>query len=392
MASESFEHFGTLAVHAGQAPDAHTGAVIPAMSLSTTFKQASVGQPIGKFDYSRSGNPTRHAFEAAVAALEGAKHGLAFSSGSATSATITNMFPTGSHFITVNDVYGGTYRFFTRVAKHQGIDVDFIDMADPETIAQHFKPNTKLVWIETPTNPTLRLVDIKRVASFAHQRGAILVVDNTFMSPFFQRPLDHGADMVVHSVTKYINGHSDVVMGVAVTNDQSLFERLTFLQNSIGAVPSAFDCFLANRGLKTLHLRMHQHQVNAFAVARYLESQLGKTVQSVIYPGLESHPQHNLAKAQARGFGGMLSFRINGGFPEAERFCQTVRVFVLAESLGGVESLCEIPCKMTHGSVSPEDRARLGITDNLIRLSVGVEDTADLVADVAQALAAAFRK
>ncbi|KAG5457167.1 MAG: cystathionine gamma-lyase [Olpidium bornovanus] len=263
------------------------------MSLSTTFKQASVGQPIGKFDYSRSGNPTRQAFEAAVAALEGAKHGLAFSSGSATSATITNMFPTGSHFITVNDVYGGTYRFFTRVAKHQGIDVDFIDMADPETIFQHFKPNTKLVWIETPTNPTLRLVDIQKVASLAHQHGAILVVDNTFMSPFFQRPLDHGADMVVHSVTKYINGHSDVVMGVAVTNDQSLFERLTFLQNSIGAVPSAFDCFLANRGLKTLHLRMHQHQMNAFAVARYLESQLGKTVHSVIYPGLESHPQHN---------------------------------------------------------------------------------------------------
>lgn len=385
-----FQHFGTLAVHAGQDPDPQTGAVIPALSLSTTFKQTSVGAPIGKYDYSRSGNPTRDAFESAVAALEGGQFGLAFSSGSAVTATLTNMFPAGSHFITVNDVYGGTYRFFNKVAKHQNIAVDFVDLSDPDNIVPYFKPNTKLVWIETPTNPTLRLVDIQRIAKHAHDHGAILVVDNTFLSPYFQRPLALGADIVTHSVTKYINGHSDAVMGVAITNDPALRERIAFLQNSIGAVPSAFDCFLANRGLKTLHLRMRQHQANALAVARFLESQIGKTVDSVIYSGLESHPQHELAKRQQRGYGGMVSFRILGGFAEAERFCQTTQIFTLAESLGGVESLCEIPCKMTHGSVSPEDRARIGITDNLIRLSVGIEDTADLLEDVRKALSVAL--
>jgi len=387
--SEWFEHAGTTAVHAGQTPDPHTGAVIPALSLSTTFKQDAVGQPVGKFDYSRSGNPTRAAFETAVAAMERGSYGLAFSSGSATTATIAHLFPTGSHFVAVNDVYGGTYRFFTKVCKKQGIDVDFVGMSDPD-ISHHFKPNTKLVWVESPTNPTLRLVNIKEVADFAHRHGAILVVDNTFMSPCFQRPLELGADIVVHSVTKYINGHSDVVMGVAVTNDKGLFDQLAFLQNSIGAVPSAFDCFLANRGMKTLHLRMRQHQQNAMAVARYLDSQIGKTVHSVIYPGLPSHPQHALAKTQARGFGGMLSFRINGGLDEADRFCRALKIIVLAESLGGVESLCEIPCKMTHGAVAPEDRHKLGITDNLIRMSVGVEDTEDLVEDVVQALKSVF--
>lgn len=387
-----FKHFGTVAVHAGQDPDPHTGAVIPALSLSTTFKQQSVGQPIGKFDYSRSGNPTRDAFETAVAGLEDGKHALAFSSGSATTATITNMFPSGSHFISVNDVYGGTYRFFTKVAVHQKIEVEFVELSNPDIIVQHFKPNTKLVWIETPTNPTLRLVDIAAIAKHVHAAGAILVVDNTFLSPYFQRPLMLGADIVVHSVTKYINGHSDAVMGIAVTNNDAIHERLSFLQNSIGAVPSPFDCFLANRGLKTLHLRMRQHQENAMAIARFLESQKGSTVENVIYPGLESHPQHELARRQQRGFGGMITFRIRGGFEEADRFCQATKLFVLAESLGGVESLCEIPCKMTHGSVAPEDRAKLGITDNLVRLSVGIEDTEDLLEDVKQALIASTRK
>ncbi|KAF9583814.1 hypothetical protein BGW38_008445 [Lunasporangiospora selenospora] len=381
-------NFGTRAIHAGQHPDPITGAVIPPLSLSTTFKQHGAGDHNG-FDYSRSGNPSRQAFETAVAALEGGKYGLAFSSGSATTATIVSSLPAGSHIVSVNDVYGGTYRYFTKVAAVLNAQVSFVDLKDASNVESVIRPNTKMIWIETPTNPTLRLVDIKAVAEIARKHNIKLVVDNTFMSPYFQNPLQLGADIVVHSVTKYINGHSDVVMGVAVTSDEQIYEKLAFLQNSIGAVPSAFDCFLANRGLKTLHLRMRQHAISAQAIAEALEA--SPRVENVIYPGLISHPQHELAKRQQKGFGGMISFRIKGDLQTANAFLRNVKFFTLAESLGGVESLCELPATMTHGSVSAEDRAVLGITENLIRLSVGIEDTEDLVADVLAALEASVK-
>ncbi|KNE56132.1 hypothetical protein AMAG_01968 [Allomyces macrogynus ATCC 38327] len=382
---DTFRGLGTDAVHAGQDPDPVTGAVIPPISLSTTFKQRAAGQDSG-YDYSRSGNPTRKAFETAVAALEHGKYGLAFASGSATTATVVASLPKGSHIVSVNDVYGGTYRFFTKVAPTLGYSTTFVDLADPANVLSAIRPDTRLVWIETPTNPTLRLVDIAAVAAHAHRanKDIIVVVDNTFLSPYFQQPLALGADVVVHSVTKYINGHSDAVMGVAVTSRDDLYEKLKFLQNSIGAVPSAFDCFLANRGLKTLHVRMAQHARNAAAVAAALES--SPLVENVIYPGLKSHPQHELAKRQMRGFGGMISFRIKGDLATSNAFLRHLKYFTLAESLGGVESLAELPAVMTHGSVAPEDRAVLGITDTLLRLSVGIEETEDLVQDVLQAL------
>ncbi|KAH9248259.1 hypothetical protein BASA81_014105 [Batrachochytrium salamandrivorans] len=381
-------HFNTLAVHAGQEPDPVTGAVIPPLSLSTTFVQAAAGVHKG-FEYSRAGNPTRQNFEAAVAALEGAKYGLAFASGSATTATVTSLAGAGSHIVCVNDVYGGTFRYFTKVANNNGIETSFVDLNDPETLRAAIKPNTKLIWVETPTNPTLRLVDIAAVAQIAHSfPNVLLVVDNTFMSSYFQRPLELGADIVVHSVTKYLNGHSDVVMGIALTSNDAVFERLKFLQNAIGGIPSPFDCFMANRGLKTLHLRMERHAFNAMAVAKYLEA--SPFVQQVIYPGLPSHPQHELATRQQHGYGGMLSFRIkNATLATSNAFLSGLRVFALAESLGGIESLAELPVIMTHASVSPEIRAQLGITDSLIRMSVGIEDQRDLIADIEQALSRA---
>jgi len=287
--------------------------------------------------------------------------------------------------VSVNDVYGGTYRYFTKVASHIGYETSFVDLSNPENLRSVMKPNTKMVWIETPTNPTLRLVDIEAVAKIVHSYpNVILVVDNTFMSPFFQQPLSLGADMVVHSVTKYINGHSDAVMGVLITNNAVLHEKMKFLQNSIGAVPSPFDCFLANRGLKTLHLRMRQSEKSALAIADFLSR--SPLVDQVLYPGHPSHPQHELAKRQMKGFGGMVSFAIKGNLSNSNLFLQNLKHFTLAESLGGVESLAELPSVMTHGSVSPADRAKLGITDTLLRLSVGVEDTEDLVKDIAQAL------
>jgi len=320
-----------------------------------------------------------------MAAIEGGKHALAFASGSACTATILSSFKAGDHFICVNDAYGGTNRYFNRVAAPIGFESSFVDMTDLKNVSAAFKPNTKLVWIETPTNPTLKLVDIAGLAALAHSRpGVILVVDNTFLSPYFQSPLKLGADIVVHSVTKYINGHSDTVMGVAITNNQQIYEKLKFLQNAIGAVPSPFDCFLANRGLKTLHLRMEKHQENAFAVARFLEK--SNYVTEVIYPGLPSHPQHALAKKQQSGFGGMISFRIKGDLNNARKFFDHIKYFTLAESLGGIESLSEIPALMTHLGVSPAEKAKLGITDTLIRLSCGIEDADCLVNDLKQAL------
>ncbi|CAG8675475.1 5291_t:CDS:2 [Gigaspora margarita] len=379
----TMQGFGTRAIHIGQEPDPYTGAVIPPISLSTTFKQSSIGNHKG-YEYSRSSNPTRSAFEQAIASLEKGKYGIAFSSGSAVTATIVTTIGTGGHIISVNDVYGGTNRYFSKVASTQGISTTFTDLLNPHNIESAFRPDTKIVWVETPTNPTLRLVDIQKVAQITHNHGAILVVDNTFMSPYFQNPLELGADIVVHSVTKYINGHSDVVMGVAVMNDNSIYEKLRFLQNAMGAVPSPFDSWLANRGLKTLHVRMRQHQENALAIGKFLEN--NDKVEEVIYPGLESHPQHDLAKKQAKGFGGMLSFRIKGGFEAADSFLRNIKLFTLAESLGGVESLAEHPAKMTHAALTPEHREAVGVTDNLIRLSVGIEEVTDLIADLQQAL------
>ncbi|KOS20264.1 Cystathionine gamma-lyase [Escovopsis weberi] len=377
--------FGTLAVHAGSPHDPSTGAVIEPISLSTTFAQSAVGKPVGEFEYSRSSNPNRSNFETAVAALEHARHALAFSSGSATTATILQSLAAGSHVISVSDVYGGTHRYFTQVAKAHGVRVTFTPEIEVD-IADHITEHTRLIWIETPSNPTLRLVDIRAVASVAHQRGVLVVVDNTFLSPYVQNPLDLGADIVVHSVTKYINGHSDVVMGVAAFNSDALKQRLSFLQNAIGAVPSAFDSWLAHRGLKTLHLRAREATANATAVAHALEA--SPHVIAVNYPGLDSHPQRHIARKQHRDAmgGGMLSFRIRGGHDAAERFCQLTKIFTLAESLGGVESLVEVPSSMTHAGIPREEREAVGVFDDLVRISCGVEDAEDLKRDVLQAL------
>jgi len=377
--------FGTLAVHAGSPHDPATGAVIEAISLSTTFAQTAVGRPVGAYEYSRSSNPNRDNFEQAVAALEHAKHALAFSSGSATTATILQSLAAGSHVISVSDVYGGTHRYFTQVAKAHGVRVTFTPEIEVD-ISEHITDATKLVWIETPSNPTLRLVDIRAVATQAHARGVLVVVDNTFLSPYVQNPLDHGADIVVHSVTKYINGHSDVVMGVAAFNSDDLHRRLSFLQNAIGAVPSAFDSWLAHRGLKTLHLRAREATRNATAVAAALEA--SPDVIAVNYPGSDSHPHRAIAKRQHRDGmgGGMLSFRIRGGHAAAERFCQLTTIFTLAESLGGVESLVEVPSSMTHAGIPRDQREAVGVFDDLVRISCGIEDAADLTKDVLQAL------
>lgn len=387
-AASAARGFGTLAVHAGAPHDPSTGAVIEPISLSTTFAQTAVGQPVGAYEYSRSANPNRANFEAAVAALEGARHALAFASGSATTAVILQSLAAGSHVVSVSDVYGGTHRYFTQVAKAHGVRVTFTPQLDVD-VASLIGDDTRLVWIESPSNPTLRLVDVAAVAAAAHARGVLVVVDNTFLSPYVQNPLAHGADVVVHSVTKYINGHSDVVMGVAALNDDALHDRLAFLQNAIGAVPSPFDSWLAHRGLKTLHLRARQASANAAAVAAALEAH--GSVIAVNYPGLDSHPHRHIALRQHRDGlgGGMLSFRIAGGHDAALRFCRETRIFTLAESLGGVESLVELPSSMTHAGIPKDQREAVGVYDDLVRLSCGVEESEDLVADVVGAVEAA---
>ncbi|MBN8716069.1 cystathionine gamma-synthase [Thermomonas sp. S9] len=377
---------GTLAIHGGQAPDPSTGAVMPPIYATSTYAQSSPGVHQG-FEYSRTHNPTRFAYERCVAALEGGRRGFAFASGLAALSTLLELLDHGDHVIAMDDLYGGSYRLFERVRRRSaGLKFSYVDLTDPEALAAAITPDTKLVWIETPTNPLLKIVDIAAIAAIAKKHGLLVAVDNTFASPILQRPLALGADIVMHSATKYLNGHSDMVGGVLVVGDDAgLGEQLAFLQNSVGAVQGPFDSFLALRGLKTLHLRMRAHCDNALALAQWLQTH--DAVAEVIYPGLPSHPHHALAARQMAGFGGMLSIRLKGGFDAARRVCERLQLFTLAESLGGVESLVNHPALMTHASIPPARRAQLGIDDALLRLSVGVEDAADLRADLAQALA-----
>lgn len=341
------------------------------------------------FEYSRSGNPTRNCLEKAVAAVDGAKYSLALASGLAATMTIAHMLKCGDNIICMNDVYGGTNRYFRRVASEMGLEVSFVDCTKLDCLKAAIKPNTKLVWVETPTNPTMKVIDIKGCADVvhAHNKDIIVVVDNTFMSAYFQRPLALGADICMYSATKYMNGHSDVVMGLVSMNRDDLYERLKFLQNAIGAVPSPFDCYLCNRGLKTLHLRMKQHFINAVAVAKFLEAD--PRVDKVVFPGLPSHPQYELMKRQCTGCPGMITFYIKGDLTNATAFLRNLKLFALAESLGGYESLAEHPAIMTHASVPEEERKVLGISDTLIRLSIGIEDVEDIIVDLDQALKAA---
>ncbi len=378
---------GTRAIHAGQEPDATTGAVMTPVYLTSTYIQDGPGNHKG-FEYSRTHNLTRFALEQNLAALEGGEYGLAFASGSAASATIMQMLSSGDHVVAGDDLYGGTFRQFDKVFRRHGIEYTFVDQSrGPDAFSEAFTDATKLVWIETPTNPMLKLCDIAGVAQACKDKGVLLAVDNTFMTPIFQRPLELGADIVCHSTTKYLNGHSDVVGGAIVTSSEEIHERLAFLQNAVGAVPSPMDSFFVLRGLKTLHVRMARHEHNAGELASWLEGQPG--IERVIYPGLKSHPQHELATRQQSGFGGMISFTIAGGLEAATRFLRACRIFACAESLGGVESLVEHPAIMTHASVPPENRAKLGISDGFIRLSVGIEDLEDLRADLEGALRAA---
>lgn len=376
---------GTRAIHAGQSPDPSTGAVMTPIYATSTYVQSSPGVHQG-YEYSRSHNPTRFAWERCVADLEGGSRGFAFASGLAATSTILELLDTGSHVICGDDVYGGTYRLFERVRRRSaGLDFSFVDLGDPAALDAAIRPETRMVWLETPTNPTLKLVDIAGIAERARKRGLLVVVDNTFCSPMVQRPLELGAHMVMHSATKYLNGHSDIVGGMAIVGDDAdLAERMAFLQNAVGGIQGPFDSFLGLRGLKTLHLRMRAHCDNALALAQALEGH--PKLERVVYPGLASHPQHALAGRQMHGYGGMLSVWLKGGFDAAKTFMERLQLFACAESLGGVESLANHPAVMTHASVPPERRAQLGVTDNLVRLSVGVEDVADLRDDVLQAL------
>ncbi len=374
-------HIETLAIHAGQSPDPATGAVMTPIYQTSTYVQSGVGEHKG-YDYARTGNPTRTALEACLAALEDAQYGLCFASGMAAIDTLLRLIMPGEHVLASDDVYGGTYRLFTRVLREYGLSFDFVELADLDRVRAAIKPNTRLIWVETPTNPLLKIADLAALADIAHAAGARLAVDNTFASPVLQQPIGLGADFVIHSTTKYLGGHSDVIGGAIVMNDAAAYERLKFLQNAIGAVPGPLDCFLTLRGLKTLPLRMERHSANAQQIAEFLADHPG--VKQVLYPGLSHHPQHHIARKQMRRYGGMISFLPVGDAAAAKRIVEHTQIFALAESLGGVESLIELPAPMTHASVAGSP---LQVDPALIRLSVGLEHVDDLIADLQQALA-----
>jgi cystathionine gamma-lyase len=384
MSSSPTDRFETLAIHAGQRPDPTTGAVMTPVYFTSTYVQDGPGEHKG-FEYSRTRNPTRDALQGCLAALERGKHALAFASGLAAQDAVFHLLDAGDHVLLSDDLYGGTFRLADKVFQRHGLQLSFADFTDPAKVAAAFRPNTKLLWAETPTNPMLKICDLAAIAAECRKRGVLSVCDNTFATPFFQRPLELGIDLVAHSMTKYLNGHSDVVAGALVTSRDDLRDRLAFLQNAVGAQLGPMDSFLVLRGLKTLHVRMERHEQNARAIASALLSE--RKVRSVNWPGLEAHPQHALAARQMSGFGGMLTFVIEGGLPAARTFLKSLRVWACAESLGGVESLIEHPAIMTHASVPEATRRALGIDDGLIRLSVGIEHAQDLVDDLRQALA-----
>lgn len=379
--------FATKAIHMGQEADqwAHLS-VVPPIVTSTTFKQFGPAD-FKTFEYGRSGNPTRQVLEKCLAGLDNGKYALTFASGLGATTAITQLLSTGDHILCADDVYGGTNRLFNKVIKNQGVEVDMVDLTNLDNLKNSIKKNTKLLWLESPTNPIMKGLDIEAISNVVHSIGDIIVVvDNTFLTSYFQRPLELGADIVMYSLTKYMNGHSDVIMGAAVTNDEEIHKKLRFLQNASGIIPSPFDCYQVNRGLKTLAIRMEQHSKSSLIVAKYLESHA--LVDKVLHPGLPSHPQHELALRQTYGHSGIMSFYLKGGLNESKKFLQSIKVFTLAESLGGYESLAELPSVMTHASVPEDQRKKLGIWDNLIRLSVGLEDVQDLVDDLETALQA----
>lgn len=386
MAHDSSEPlgFGTLAIHGGQSPEPTTGAIMPPVFQTSTYVQPAIAEPLGGiYDYARVANPTREALERNLAALESGRHGVAFASGLAAIESVLKTLSAGDHIVTEENTYGGTTRMFTRVFERLGIEFSFVDSRDPEAVAAAIQPNTRLVHVETPTNPMMRVCDIAAIAEIAHDAGALLMVDNTFASPFNQRPLELGADITVHSTTKYINGHSDIIGGALVVRDDDLAEEIRFVRKSTGAVPGPMDAWLCLRGAKTLHVRMRQHNAAGMAVATFLEEHA--RVDRVFYPGLQSHPQHELAARQMDGFTGMVSFDV-GTLDRARAIAEHTRLFQLAESLGGVESLISVPSLMTHASVPEERRERMGVTDGLVRLSVGIEEVDDLIADLERAL------
>ena len=376
--------FETRAIHDGQQPDPLTGAVIPAVYQTSTYRQDGLGIHKG-YEYSRTGNPTRTVLEASIASLEEGKFGLAYASGVAATAAVLTLFQSGDHIVAGSDLYGGSWRLFEKVYRKFGITTSYADLDNLDAFKKLIKRNTKLVWVETPTNPMLKLVDLRGLSKITKEAGVLLAVDNTFASPYLQRPLRLGADIIVHSTTKYIAGHSDLIGGAVVVNDKKLYQQLKYYQNATGATPGPWDCWLTIRGLRTLSLRMREHSENALHLAKFLEN--NDQVKRVIYPGLPSHPQHELAKKQMSGFGGMISIELRGGVAAVKAFTKALKLFFLGESLGGVESLITYPAKMSHGSVPRKERYRRGITDGFLRISVGIENKLDLEADLARALA-----
>lgn len=375
--------FSTKAIHTAQEADAQTGAVITPIYMTSTFKQDGIGKNRG-YEYSRAGNPTRRVYEKCIASLENGKYGLAFASGVAASMAAFYLLKPGNRILASADIYGGTYRIFEKILKQYGIETDYVYSTAVEDWERAFRDNTKMVWLESPANPLLKIYDIKKIAAAAKKKGAVVVVDNTFATPVFQQPLETGADIVIHSTTKYIGGHSDIIGGAAVTSSTEYYEKMKFYLKAAGGVASPFDCWLALRGLKTLEVRMKKHEQNAFAVAEFLKK--NRKVKEVLYPGLKENPGYKTAKRQMSGFGGMVSFRLKGGKREVEKFISRLKIFTFAESLGGVESLVCVPSFMTHAAFPQDEKDRLGITDNLIRLSAGIEDASDLVCDLKNAL------